>query len=175
MVSPKRKWLSYPVGRKYRHPGTALQAAIHTQFLSFNWYCVRSPRTCFVPRLQNSNTHSHGWKQSQKFQQDSTFPIIWEYEQVNHWKAHKAWVGQERIKPWIWGDRAESESPARLSTTWMTLASYLHPPCLGFLKCKLGIVICLPHCAVAKDEMSYVKTVWKSTWNRIYRTSNCYH
>lgn len=78
-----------------RQPGTGFQVAIHTQFLSFIGTCVRSPRTCFVPWLSNSNTRSHGWNQSHRLQQDSTFPIIWVYELLNHWKAHITWVGQE--------------------------------------------------------------------------------
>lgn len=43
-----------------------------------------------------------------------------------------------------------------------------------FLRCKLGTAVCLPHCVVAKDEMSYVNTAWNSTRNRTYRTSNSY-
>lgn len=89
-------------------------------------------------------------------------------------KGPLTWVGQENEDLDVRGQSRVREPNSALCQL-VTLASYLHPPCLGFLECKLGIAGRLPHCVVAKDEMHYVNTAWNSTWNRIYTRSNRYH
>lgn len=93
---------------KYWPSGTGFQAAVHTSFLTFIWNCLRSPRTCFVSWLQNSDTHSHDWKQSHTLQQDFILPITQECRKVNRWMGLYEGVGK-RMKPQRRGDRAEHQ------------------------------------------------------------------